>query len=233
MTKASTVDVTDPAIEPMQPELGPSELLRALEGRYATKRFDPSRKIPGPVWSALEASLVLTPSAFGLQPWRFLVVTDPAIKARLREVSWGQSQVVDCSHLVVFAARRVIELKDIDRLIERVAAVRGVPQASLSGYREMMAGSLLGEARVDRAAEWAARQVYIALGQFVAAAAVLGVDACPMEGLDPARYDEILGLEGSDHRVVAACPVGYRAGNDGYASLPKVRFAPDEVIQRI
>lgn len=67
----------------------------------------------------------------------------------------------------------------------------------------------------------------------MAAAAVLGVDACPMEGLDPARYDEILGLEGSDHRVVAACPVGYRAGNDGYASLPKVRFAPDEVIQRI
>lgn len=215
-----------------QPVMEPSELLGALRWRYATKRFDPSRKIPDPVWNALEESLTLTPSAFGLQPWTFLVVTDPATKTRLREVSWNQPQVEDCSHLVVFAARRSIEAKDIDRLIDRVAAVRGVPAASLSGYRDMMAGSLLGETRPDGAAEWSARQTYIALGQFIAAAAVLGIDACPMEGLDPVRYDEILGLVGTDYHVLAACPVGYRAGDDGYAALPKVRFPIEEVIQR-
>lgn len=226
------MDMTNLVMDPVQAALEPSALLRSLNTRYATKRFDPSRKIPGPVWNSLEESLVLTPSAFGLQPWRFLVVTDPTLKARLREVSWGQSQVEDCSHLVVFAARRFIESKDIDRLIDRIAVVRGVPQASLSGYRDMMAGSLLGEARPDRGAEWAARQVYIALGQFIAAAAILRIDACPMEGLDPARYDEILGLVGTDYRVLAACPVGYRSEDDGYATLPKVRFPLEEVIQR-
>lgn len=224
--------MTNLVMDPVQPALEPSELLEALRWRYATKRFDPTRRIPDETWSALEASLVLTPSAFGLQPWTFLVVTDPALKARLREVSWGQSQVEDCSHLVVFAARRSIEAKDIDRLIDRIAAVRGVPAASLSGYRDMMAGSLLGENRPDGAAEWAARQVYIALGQFLAAAAVLGVDTCPMEGLDPARYDEILGLAGTGYRILAACPVGYRSGDDGYATLPKVRFPIEDVIQR-
>ncbi len=220
-------------LDEMKPALAPSGLLDALQWRYATKRFDPARKIPAEAWRALEEALVLTPSAFGLQPWKFLVVTDPSVRARLREVSWEQAQVEECSHVVVFAARVSMEQRDIDRYIDRVAQVRGVPKDTLSGYRDMMAGSLLQGSSPDRNEQWAARQTYIALGNLLTAAAVLGIDACPMEGLDPKAYDRILGLAGSGYQTLAACPVGYRAEADDYAALPKVRFPLDDVIHRI
>ena len=111
--------------------LSSSELLDALRWRYATKQFDPSRQIPADTWAALEAALVLTPSSYGLQPWSFLVVEDPALRAELRPHSWNQSQITDASHLVVFLARRTIELADLTRLTEATSAARGVPVEQL------------------------------------------------------------------------------------------------------
>ena len=215
----------------MNPLAAPA-LLDALHWRYATKLFDPARRIPADQWTALEQSLVLTPSSYGLQPWKFIVVTDPAVKAKLRPVSWNQSQIEDCSHLVVFLAKEDITEGDLDRFIARSAEVRGVPPESLAGYRGYMLGDLVKGPRHAVIAEWAARQVYIALGQFMACAALLGIDTCPMEGLEPAKYDEILGLKGTGYHTLAACPAGYRSPEDKYARLPKVRYESGDVIEQ-
>jgi len=209
----------------------PDTLISALSWRYATKVFDPSRKVSDADMKVLMQSLVLTPSSFGLQPYRFLVVTDPALKARLREASWGQSQITDCSHLVVFLARQQMTEADVDHYIQRIAKVRGDQPENLAGYRSMIVGTLVTGPRSASVPEWAARQAYIALGQFMAAAAMLGLDTCPMEGLDPKKYDEILGLEATPFRTVVACPVGYRAEADKYASLAKVRFPVEELVE--
>jgi nitroreductase len=208
-----------------------STLLDALQWRYATKVFDPSRAIAPEVWQVLEQSLVLTPSSFGLQPYRFVVVTDPALKARLRPASWGQAQVTDCSHMVVFTAKRRMTEEDVDHYIQRISEVRGVKAEDLAAYRGMMVNTLVTGGRAPRAAEWAADQVYIALGQFMAAAALLGVDTCPMEGIDPEQYDAILGLAGTPYHTIVACPAGYRGEGDKYAALAKVRFPAGELLE--
>jgi nitroreductase len=212
--------------------LAPEDLLKAQAWRYATKKFDPERKIPAEVWSALEQALVLTPSSYGLQPWKFVVVTDPALKAKLRPASWNQAQVEDCSHHVVFLAKEQVTEADLDRFLARTAEVRGQSVEALAGYKGYMMGDLVNGGRSGVIAEWAARQVYIALGNFMTSAAVLGVDTCPMEGLQPEKYDEVLGLAGSGWRTIVACPAGYRAAGDKYASAPKVRFPADQVIDR-
>lgn len=211
--------------------ISPETLLDALSWRYATKVFDPARIVPADLWKVLEQTLVLTPTSFGLQPYRFLVITEPELKAKLRPASWGQSQITDCSHLVVFLARHNLTEADVDHYIQRIATVRGVAAEDLAGYRGMMVGTLVTGPRAATVPEWAARQSYIALGQFMASAALLGLDTCPMEGIDASQYDQILGLEGTPYRTVVACPVGYRAAEDKYASLAKVRFPSDELVE--
>ena len=211
----------------------PEALLAQLNWRYATKKFDPARKIAPDVWSALEKALLLTPSSFGLQPWKFIVITDAAVKQQLVPVSWHQKQPAEASHHVVFAARRVLGEKDVDHLIERTIATRGGTAESLKAYRDIMAGFAGKAAKEGWLREWAVRQVYIALGNFMTSAARLGVDTCPMEGISPADYDKILGLEGTEFETVVACAAGYRAGDDKYATAPKVRYPASEIIQHI
>lgn len=211
--------------------LEPAALIKSLNRRYATKQFDPSKKIPADVWEALEDALVLTPSAYGLQPWHFFAVTGAKLKAALRPHSWDQPQVTDCSHHVVFAARRDIDAAFVEKYLARIAEVRGVSVESLGFYRDMVAADLLSGPRAKWVGEWAARQVYIALGNFMTAAALLGVDACPMEGMDPAKYDEILGLPAKGFNAVVACSAGYRAASDKYAALPKVRFLKKDLLE--
>ena len=211
--------------------LEPAALIETLNWRYATKQFDPAKKIPAPVWEALEDALVLTPSSYGLQPWHFFVVTDAKLKAALRPYSWDQPQVTDCSHHVVFATRLDIDAAFVEKYLARIADVRGVAVESLGFYRDMMTSDILNGPRSKWVQEWAARQVYIALGNFMTAAALLGVDTCPMEGMDPTKYDEILGLPAKGFRAVVACPAGYRAAGDKYAGLPKVRFPKKDLIE--
>ncbi|MBD2718207.1 NAD(P)H-dependent oxidoreductase [Synechococcus sp. FACHB-909] len=211
--------------------LSSAELLDALRWRYATKQFDPSRRIPADTWVALEQALVLTPSSYGLQPWKFLVIEDPALRAELRPHSWNQSQITDASHLVVFLARRTIELGDLTRLIEATSSARGVPAEQLEGYRQLMQKDLVDGPRSAAIASWASNQVYIALGNFMTAAALLQVDTCPIEGFSPPDYDRLLGLEGSPYRSAVVCVAGYRDPADKYADLAKVRYPLDAVIE--
>lgn len=216
----------------MQP-LSPESLIHQLNWRYAVKKFDAQQKIPSEVWRALEDTLVLTPSSYGLQPWRFIVITDQATREKLVPFSWKQHQPAQCSHFVVFAARRRLTEADVDAYLARVAEVRGVAIESLAGFRKMMIGHLVAPPGTFNIHHWAALQAYIALGNFMTSAAMLGVDTCPMEGIEPAKYDEMLGLAGSEFATVVACAAGYRAADDKYAALAKVRFPHEQVIQRI
>lgn len=210
-----------------------SSLLEALNWRYAVKKFDPAKKIDATTWSALEQSLLLAPSSYGLQPWKFIVVNDPTIRAKLVGASWGQTQIADASHLVVFAFNKQIDTAHVEKFLARQIEVRGGNVASLDGYKKMMLGSLEGARAKGYLETWQSRQVYIALGQFMASAALLGVDTCPMEGLDPAQYDQILGLVGTSFTTLCACPAGYRAADDKYATAAKVRFPISEVITHL
>jgi nitroreductase len=207
------------------------QLLKSLEWRYATKVFDATKIISAEVWGALEKTLMLTPTSYGLQPYKFLVVQDAAKRAALLPHSWGQKQVVDCSHFVVFTARTEMKEADVDKLISRTVELRKLPAGALDAYRGMMLGDIVNGPRGKTAHEWAARQCYIALGSLMTAAAVLGVDACPMEGLAPAEYDRILKLEGSGYKTVVACALGYRAAGDKSAGLAKVRYTAAELVQ--
>ncbi|MEI6034477.1 MAG: NAD(P)H-dependent oxidoreductase [Verrucomicrobiae bacterium] len=213
--------------------LEPAELIEFQNWRYATKKFDPARKISAPVWEALEAALALTPSAYGLQPWQFFVVADSELKSALRTHSWDQPQVTDCSHHVVFATRNDLDEAFVDRHIARIVEVRGVTPEAMGFYKDMIASDLLSGPRSKWVREWAARQAYIALGNFMTSAALLGVDTCPMEGMDPEKYDEILSLPAKGFRSVVACSAGYRSKDDQYAALPKVRFSKADLIQTL
>lgn len=209
--------------------LTPDELLESLRWRYATKKFDATRKIPAATWAAVEESMVLTPSSFGLQPWKFMIIEDPELRIRLRSASWGQSQVTDASHYVVLTARTTLSHADISAWIARLSEVQGTPAESLLPLQNVIEGFTkpMSAAAIHA---WNIRQLYIALGQLMAGAAMLGLDTCPMEGIDPAAYDSVLGLEGSGYATAVGCALGYRAADDRHAGLAKARFAAERVI---
>lgn len=206
----------------------PDLLLQQLTWRYAVKRFDSSRTIDPATWRSLEQALVLSPSSYGLQPWRFIVITDAEVKAQLPAISWNQSQPKDCSHMVVLAAAEQLNADYIDDQIQLIAKVRNIPPQSLSSYRKMLLSVIDSESSHF---EWNARQVYLALGQLMSAAALLGIDTCPMEGINLSEYDRLLGLADSGYRSVVGCALGYRDSSDKYASMNKVRFESSQVIQ--
>lgn len=209
------------------------QLIDQLNWRYATKQFDPAKKITAQDWAALEEALVLTPSSIGLQPWAFLVIDDPDMRAKLLLASYGQPQVVDASHLVVFATKTNYSEMDVDAHIRQAAKVRGVGVEALDGLRTMAMRSIVQGMDETARRNWATNQTYIALGNLVTSAALLGIDAAPMEGFERHRYDDILGLKvrGLTASVIAA--VGYRRESDKYAATPKVRFPREEIVQHV
>ena len=208
-------------------------LLQQLSWRYATKKFDPTRKIGEAEWKTLEQALVLTPSAYGVQPWKFLVIQDPELRRALSPATRNQPQVVDASQLVVFAIKATLGIADLDAHIANLVVVRGVTPESLAPFRQIMTGRLIDGMSREQLNEWAKRQVYLALGSFLTCTAMMGIDACPIEGLDPAKYDEILGFPARGLATVVACAAGYRSSEDRLAMLPKVRFAAADVIEHL
>ena len=208
-------------------------ITEALHWRYATKKFDPTRRIPAEQWAAIEEAMILAPSSFGLQPWRFIVVENPELRAQLPAMSWGQTQPVDCSHYVVFAVRKGLTVADVDRFVDRIAEVRGATRESLEGYRGFILGTHKAASEQGWLDAWSARQVYIALGQAMTAAALMGIDTCPLEGIEPAKYDALLGLDKDGYSALCGLAIGYRAADDKYAQLPKVRFPKADVVRHI
>jgi nitroreductase len=213
--------------------LSETQVLEQLHWRYATKKFDPARKIADDTWHALEQSLVLAPSSFGLQPWKFFVIRNPDIRQRLQAAAWGQSQVVDASHLVVFAIEKGVNAGDVDPYVDRMAEVRQTSKDKLQGLEDMIKGFLKEAPFPLDPDAWSARQVYIALGFFLYSAAMLGVDTCPMEGFVPDQVNEILDLPEQGYSAVVMCAAGYRAEDDQYADKAKVRYETEDVVQYI
>lgn len=208
-------------------------LLQQLRWRYATKSFDPARKISAADWTTLEQALILTPTSYGFQPYRFVVVTDPAMREKLLPLSWDQRQVVDASHFVVFAAKTSVTEADVDYYLAHVGKVRGIPVENLAGFRKALLGDIVHGARSKAQLEWATCQCYIALGNLMTSAAMLGIDVCPMEGIQSPKYDEVLGLPAKGYSTVVAAAVGYRSPTCKYATVPKVRYPAEELFIRI
>ena len=207
-------------------------ILEQLNWRYAVKKFDSSKRVSDEDWNVLEQSLILAPSSYGLQPYKFIVVTDENLKRELTPAAYGQTQIADCSHLVVIAYKKALNDADVEHFVERIVEVRNVSRESLKEYEDTMTGSARKAVDGNYIETWNSRQAYIALGFLLEAAALLGIDATPMEGFNAAQVNEILGL--TDYSAVVLCAVGYRdAENDWLVNLPKVRFPVEELIQRI
>jgi nitroreductase len=211
----------------------PAAALQQLQWRYATKVFDQAQKITDEAWHVLEQSLVLSPSSFGLQPWKFFVIQNPEMRQQLLEHSWKQAQVVDASHLVVFAIRKDLNGDDVDRYVNRMAEVQGIPAENLAGFGGMVKGFMAKPPYPLDMDGWATRQVYIALGQFMTTAAMMGIDTSPLEGFVPSKYDEVLKLGDQGYASVVVCGAGYRSSDDKYAEKPKVRYPTAEVVEYI
>ena len=209
-----------------------SEVLEALNWRYATKKFDSSKKIPQETWEKLEEALRLSPSSFGMQPYRFVIVTDPKVKQELVAASYNQVQVADCSHLVVFARIAEVNQAHVEHYVDLISKVRNVPAESMKMLHDMMSGFIKGASK-ETLDGWAEKQCYIALGNLMTAASIFKVDNCPMEGIVKDEIDRILQLPAKGCHSVVACALGYRAEDDKYSKLAKVRFPAAELFIHI
>ena len=207
-------------------------VLDRLNWRYAAKAYDKSKKVSESDLKLLEEAMLLAPSSFGIQPYKILVISDPALRERLGPAAYNQPAVTEASHLIVFAYKKTLTDEDIDGFVGRIAEVRGQTRESLAGLEEAVQGAVKRSIDGGNIETWNSRQAYIALGFLLETAAILDIDATPMEGFDPKQFDEILGL--TDYSSVAIAAIGYRdADNDWLAKLPKVRKPKSELIERL
>jgi len=204
-------------------------IIESLNWRYATKEFDPSRKVSSEDLEIISESLRLTASSFGLQPWKFLIISNEEIKKTLLEYSWNQTQVIDCSHHIVFCYPSEFNEQNVDAFLADTAKTRNQTLEDLEGYGKIMKG-FLSNMDEDKKKNWMKDQVYIALGNLLTVCALMKIDACPMEGIVQDKYDEILGLKEKGLLSAFACPIGYRKDSDKYSKATKVRFSKSEVI---
>lgn len=208
-----------------------NNILETRNWRYATKKFDADKQVSQEDLDTLLEATRLSASSYGLQPYKIFVVSDPKLKKRLRPVSWDQSQVEDASHLIIFANERDFGEELVDEYMEKVEEVRKVPEAQLKMYSNFMKSKLM-ELPQQTKSSWTSRQVYIALGNLMQAAAELKIDTCPMEGFERDRYDEILGLD-NNLTTTVVLPIGYRSKDDETQYLPKVRKTKEELFTYI
>jgi nitroreductase len=204
-------------------------ILDALHWRYATKAYDSSQKISSEQLEQLLEVVRLSPSSFGLQPYKIIHVTNPDLREKLKAASWGQTQITDASELLVFAVSTNLNDSHVDTFIERTAAVRNMPIEQLAEYAGMIKGSINSRNESEKT-HWATKQAYIALGLLLETAALEHIDATPMEGFDTAQYNEILGLKDMNLTAAVVATLGYRSKDDTYANLAKVRVPMEELV---
>jgi nitroreductase len=210
-----------------------STVIEHLNWRYATKSFDAAKKLDDDKLNRILEAIRLAPTSSGLQPFEVFVVKNPALRAKIREVAWGQSQVTDASHLLVFAAWDDITPARIDAAFDYTNEVRGFVNEGWEAYRKQLHAIIA--ARTPQANfDAAARQAYIGLGVALVAAAAEGVDSTPMEGFDPAAVDQILSLQERKLRSVVILPLGYRKpDSDWLVNLKKVRRQHDKFVTEL
>lgn len=208
-----------------------SDILKALNWRYATKLYDPSKKISENDFNELLEVIRLAPSSFGLQPWKFIVVENKELRNKIKEKAWGQTQVTDASHLIVFCAKTDIAEDYIKEYIKDTANIRNISPETLKGFEDMMLGFRKGHTK-ESISEWSKRQTYIPLGMLLQAAALKKIDATPMEGFSPEEVNEILNLKKEGLTSVALCALGYRSNDDKTVHYKKVRHNHSKAIDK-
>jgi nitroreductase len=204
------------------------ELLNHLNWRYATKKFDPVKKVERKHLQYLSEAVRLSASSYGLQPYKVMIIQNDEIRKLLKEASWNQAQITDASHLFVFCIHQDYPLQEIDNYFSLIQDVQNADSKSLNGYKNSLK-TLFQQKTPEEKRQWAARQVYIALGSLLIACAELKIDACPMEGFEKDRYDEILGLREQGFRSVVIAAVGYRSTEDDASKRKKAR-KPREIL---
>lgn len=210
-----------------------SNFLSALQWRYAAKNFDPNKKISSKDLDTLLEAIRLSPSSYGLQPWKFLVISNPEVREQLKGAAFGQAQVTEASHLLVFCVKTDLGQKEIEAYINDMAQTRGMPAENLNGFKQMLEGFASSLPNAEAKINWGKKQAYIALGFGLFAAAEMQIDSCPMEGFDPQAFDQILGLAEKGLTTAVICPIGYRSSEDQTASWAKVRFPKEELFEFI
>ena len=207
-------------------------IIEALNWRYATKKFDPTKKLNESQVNDLLEAVRLTATSYGLQAMKAVLVNDAAKREELVEYSFGQKQVKDASHLIVLCREKELKLEHVQGYMEDISALRGTPIDKLDGFKNMIVNSILTK-DVEDQEEWMNKQVYIALGQLLTACAALNIDSCPMEGFLPKEYDRVLGLAEMNLASVLVIPVGYRAEDDANASNKKVRRSKEKFVVEV
>lgn len=207
-------------------------LIQALETRYATKSFDTDFVLSDEMRQTIYEVLRLSPSSFGLQPWKFVIVENKELRQELCKASFNQVQVTEASLMLVLCRYDQFTVNDVKRYVKSVAETRGQTEESLAGYGKMMEGFVESKSAQDLAV-WMEKQIYIALGNVMTSVATLGLDACPIEGFNRAEYDRILNLPAQNLRSIVVCPIGKRNVNDKYATAPKVRYKKEDLFVTI
>ena len=206
-----------------------STFLENQNWRYATKKFDATKKVSTEDLNFLKEAIRLSASSYGLQPYQVIFVENAELRAKLQPAAWGQSQIVDASHLIIFANITNFGDQEIDKALQNFTTTRGLPEDALTGYGDFMKSkiSTLPEEKRDI---WTAKQTYLALGNLLKAAAELRIDVTPMEGFEPLKINEILGLDAMNLNAALIATVGYRDESDATQHYAKVRKSNEELF---
>ncbi|NGP87116.1 NAD(P)H-dependent oxidoreductase [Fodinibius halophilus] len=208
------------------------QLIDNLEWRYATKHFDPGKKVSETQLKQIKKAIQLSASSYGLQLYKALIIEDISTREKLKPASWDQQQITEASHLIVFCNYTNLQRKHIDNFLALKSETQQLPLSELKGYGDFMEGKI-NEKSDEELKHWTAKQTYLALGNLLAACAELKIDACPMEGFEADKYDNILGLsqKGLTASVIAA--IGYRSEEDQTQYHRKVRKPTEQLFETI
>ncbi|WP_036155968.1 NAD(P)H-dependent oxidoreductase [Maribacter forsetii] len=207
-------------------------LLDKLKWRYATKKFDNSKKVSSENLNTLLEAARLTASSYGLQPYHIYVIENVDIRTQLRKASYDQPQITDASHIIVLVNKTTFDSTMIDDYIANIMATRGLSKEDLEDFSQTMKSTLLDLPDTHKGA-WTSNQAYIVLGNLMTIAAEMEIDTCPMEGFENAKYNEILGLNNKGLNAAVVLAVGYRSPEDETQNYPKVRYSKEQIITHI
>ncbi len=197
-------------------------ILEHLQWRYATKKFDSDKILSKEKIAIIKQAFNLTATSYGLQPIKLLIINDKELQERLVPHSWNQRQVADASHVLVFCVENDIDEHTVNRYFDRVRTVRETPDEVLRPFQEFLVEDFKKK-HPEQLREWAIRQAYLSMGNLLTVCAIEDIDACPMEGFIPEKYDELLNLKTNNLSSALVMPIGYRAADDMFASFKKVR----------
>ncbi len=206
-----------------------SDFITNANWRYATKKFDATKKVSKEDLEALKEAIRLSASSYGLQPYKVLIIENPEIRAQLQPVAWGQAQIVDASQVIVFANITNFGETEIDAYIKNLTATRGISVESVQGYADFMKSKITMLSEENKEI-WTSKQTYIALGNLLNAASELKIDVTPMEGFEPVKFNEILGLDKLGLNATLVATIGYRHDEDATQNYVKVRKSNEELF---